>query len=160
MPATLDRPILCGTDFSRGADAAVEHAIELGRALHRPVVIAHVMDTGAGADAATPQGVAEAERVMHARVHDRVEKARATLAARIANSGGAIEPIVLDGRPCEALVTHAAKINAAWIVVGAHGASRAHAVRDATRGWLFGSTAERVIRHAERPVIVIPPTGD
>ena len=149
---------MCGTDSSKGANAAVEHAIRLGRALHVPVVLAYTMDTGADADPATPHEVAEAERVLKARVQQRVEQARANLSARAAAAGGdGIETIVLDGTPGDALIAHGAKIDAAWIVVGAHGTSKAHAVRDAALGWLLGSTAERVVRHSGRPVIVVPP---
>ena len=155
--ATTPRPILCCTDFSDGAGAAVEHAIRLGRALRAPVVIAHAMDTGADADAATPPEIAEAERVLRARVGERVEDARTALGSLAAEAGAGVTSTILNGRPADAIVAYAAAIDADWVVVGAHGASSKHAMRDAALGWLLGSTAERVVRNAGRPVIVVPP---
>jgi nucleotide-binding universal stress UspA family protein len=153
------RPILCGIDFSPGADRAIDHAVAFARSLDAPLVLAYVMDTAPDADPATPHEIAEAERVLRARVHDRVSEVRARLAERAASiTGVPVETIVLDGRPGDALVTHAAKIDASYVVVGAHGKSGAHSMRDAALGWLLGSTAERVVRAAGRPVLVVPPT--
>jgi nucleotide-binding universal stress UspA family protein len=152
------RPILCGIDFSPGADRAIAHAVSFARSLAAPVVLAYVMDTAADADPATPHEIAEAERVLRARMQERVSEVRTRLADRAASiTDVPVETVVLDGRPGDALVAHAAKIDASYVVVGAHGKARAHSIRDAALGWLLGSTAERVVRAAGRPVLVVPP---
>jgi nucleotide-binding universal stress UspA family protein len=148
------RPILLATDFSAGADRALEIAVALARALGTSLSMVHVMDTAEDAsDVVTPE-IAVAAELLRARVQARVESARASLDLRArAIAGLAVETRVLDGRPAEALARFATTIDARMIVVGSHGTTRglaraAHVV--------LGSTAERVIHAAHRPVLLVP----
>ena len=151
------RPIVCATDFSASGEGAVELAVRAARAFGAPIVLAHVMDTGARAEPAPTGAVlSEAERVLRERVDTRKHGAEAALeAAARRHPDAPITTLLLDGRPAEALVAHAAAIDAQLIVIGPHGTSaHQHALRDATIGRLLGSTAERVLRTSRCPVLV------
>lgn len=151
---TLERPILCATDFSPHGERASVVAAALARALGAPLVLVHVMDTGADAETMVTAEIAQAARIMRERVQARVESARVELVREAAG----LAPLrcatrVLDGRPAEAIAAHADAIDAHVVVIGAHGATRAMAeVRHA----MLGSTAERLLHTLKRPVLVAP----
>lgn len=150
------RPVLCATDFSPLSDRALDVAAALARALDAPLAIVHAMDTGLGSETAVTPEIAEASRVLHARVDARVTAARAGLDAAAARVGTpeALRTIV-DGRPAEAIAAHATSIDAAIVVVGTHGAT--HGLTHA-RDVLLGTTTDRLVRDTARPVLVVPST--
>jgi nucleotide-binding universal stress UspA family protein len=151
-----ERPILCATDFSPSGQTAVDLAVSASRAFGRSLVLVHAMDTGAGAGEPAPRVVAEADRVLHERVEARVADARAALEReRSRHAPADIQTTVLDGRAWEAIVAHAAAIDASMIVLGAHGsAGPTRITRAGVFAWLLGSTADRVVRTAACPVLV------
>ena len=55
----------------------------------------------------------------------------------------------MTGNPHDAIVKYAAKCNASLIVLGTHG-------RSGLSHLLMGSVSERVVRHAQCPVVVVP----
>jgi nucleotide-binding universal stress UspA family protein len=57
---------------------------------------------------------------------------------------------VVDGTPHRALLDRAREVGADLLVIGAHG-------RPALERLLLGSVAERTVRAADRPVLVVPP---
>jgi nucleotide-binding universal stress UspA family protein len=82
---------------------------------------------------------------------DEVAKLAARLNAekqRIGTAGLEVAVEVLAGRPDEALVEHAAKIDAELITVGAVG-------RRGDKLWRLGSTADHVAQVSARPVLVV-----
>jgi nucleotide-binding universal stress UspA family protein len=56
---------------------------------------------------------------------------------------------LVHGEPAVAILTFAERDGIDWIVMGTHG-------RSGARRWALGSVAERVVRRAPCPVIVIP----
>ncbi len=150
------RPVLCATDFSKASDRALEVAAALARSLDAPLAIVHAMDTGLGAETAVTPEIAEASRVLHARVEARVTAARAALdaaAARVGAPDAGRE--IVDGRPAESIAAHATAIDAWIVVLGTHGAT--HGLTHA-RDVLLGTTADRLVRDTARPVLVVPST--
>jgi nucleotide-binding universal stress UspA family protein len=154
-------PILVATDFSPASRRAVDLAVHAARAVGRPLVLVHAMDTGRSADRGGPRAISAAEKTLRERVRARVEAAEAELrreADRV--EGVAVRTAVLDGTPWRAIVVHASEVGAAMIVVGAHGTSGpAQILRDAALGWLLGVTADRVVRTAPCPVLVATGEG-
>jgi nucleotide-binding universal stress UspA family protein len=151
-------PILCATDFSPAAARAADLAACAGRLLGRPLVLAHVLDVGPSDHEASPRSVSLADRLLHERVEARIAGTQRALereAQRLRTDTASIS--VLVGRAFEATVAHARAIDASLIVVGGHGAAGA---RGAALGWLLGSTADRVVRAAPCPVLVVPATAD
>lgn len=148
----VPKRILVAIDFSKLATEALDYAIELARRLQAKIQVLYVIEpiefTGVDALGGIPvatqsivdehlrQAKKEMERLKARKLKD-LPDARATVAL---------------GRPAEAIVAAAGRGRGNLIVVGTHGRSGlAHLV--------MGSVAERVVRHATCPVLVIPTSG-
>lgn len=140
--------VLVAHDFSASSDAALGVAIRLARASDAELVVLHVaepvlapLDYGAAlvAQAATDPAVL---RSLRTRLQEVVDAAvRGTVRSRVGVEVGASFERVADRARAE---------DADLVVVGSHG----------RRGWkhlLLGSTAERVVRLSDRPVLVVKP---
>ena len=142
------RTILVATDFSDDARAAVDAAVEFAKAFSAKLVLVHAYHVevpavygGFGGDFVIPQDILEpirqgAEASMNKLLEERAE--------------GGVE---LDGRvimeyPSRAILDEAASLPADLIVMGTRGLTGIKHV-------LVGSTAERVVRLAECPVLTI-----
>jgi nucleotide-binding universal stress UspA family protein len=156
-------PIVCATEGSVQAAAlerlAAELAVVLGCELDLVHASAPELRPGAsGASGGAPRS--EAERVLLERVQARAQASRAALerARQAAEARGAkVASFILEGRPWEAVVEHAYRREATAIVVGPHGSEGGWiASRGALTEHLLGSTADRIVRHAGRPVLVGP----
>jgi nucleotide-binding universal stress UspA family protein len=139
--------ILAATDFSPTADHALDHAIELARAVGARIELMHVhtvqnVPMPPTLDVLTvtprPEAVAEAEVALAARV-ERVQQAGVECSA---NS--------TFGAPADELVRRAREIGARWLAIGRHG-------HRAVTELLVGSVAMRVVRQAPCVVLVVPP---
>ena len=120
------RRILVATDFSAGADAALGIAGRYARALSAQLDLLHI-SAAAGTDVARP------------------------LADVAATIGGDV-PVRFIGKtgdPAEQILRYADAESIDLIVVGTHGRTGVSRV-------LLGSVAERVIRGAACPVLVVP----
>ena len=65
-------------------------------------------------------------------------------------AGDAVETRIVEKTPAQAILDTAKSIDADLIVMGTHG-------RTGWRRALLGSVAEKVVHHADRPVLCIPP---
>ena len=150
---TSPRPIVIAYDGSSQAQAAIEQAgalLEFCRAVvvyvWAPIEVsvpAAVIGAPGGVAVAGARGLDAVEQ----RRAERVAEEGAELARR---AGFAAEALAIrrDGPPWRALVKCAAELDAAAIVTGTRSRSRATAA-------LLGSTAEGVLHHAHRPVLVV-----
>ena len=71
------------------------------------------------------------------------------LAARLEGDGVEVRPRLLMGPTVEVILELADEVDADWIVVASHG-------RGGLVHLLLGSVSEGLIRHATRPVVVVP----
>lgn len=71
------------------------------------------------------------------------------LADRLDREGVAVRPRLLMGPTVEVILQLADEVDAEWIVVASHG-------RSGLAHLLLGSVSEGLIRHATRPVVVVP----
>lgn len=134
-PGTRPAPIiLCATDLTARSDPAIQRASLLARQLNAKLLLVHSVQ-GANSQ--------RAARVKIARAQARL----LTLAEQIAKGGVATEVCVLSEPPLQA-IQQVAKVWAADLIVMARPRERALDV-------LLGSTAERVIRATNRPVLVV-----
>jgi nucleotide-binding universal stress UspA family protein len=78
-----------------------------------------------------------------------VERALGGLYQRAVAAGVAAEPLALSGRAQDVIVEVAQSRGVDLIVMGTHG-------RTGVRHLLLGSVAERVVRAAPCPVLVVP----
>lgn len=138
------RRILVATDFSKGAEAAWDAARALARVPGGQLLLLHVfmqMPSFRFADTAEVQRLYEQQRLGVEGALD--EQARAAQAEGIDTT-----PLLRVGAPAEAIVAVAREERADVIVVGAHG----------ERGitpLFVGNVAERVVRLADRPVLIV-----
>ncbi|HUW54768.1 MAG TPA: universal stress protein [Rhodanobacter sp.] len=133
--------ILVPTDFSRGADQALGRALRLPLARGATVHLLHVMSEPLF-DAPLRRARVTTAKAMA----DGVRRARAQ-----ANALGltvSMKGTVVAGRPFEQIVRQSRLLGADLIVLGRHG-------RRPVRDMFIGSTADRVIRYGDLPVLVV-----
>ncbi len=152
------RHILVATDFSDTAAAALGQAASLASALGARVTLLHVVyddkitETLLGLDAmeyltrmvgeeATAEEGAEYLR------NSALDKLRESIAS-VPDPRPDMEPAVVSGKPAEEIVAYAAAHGVDFIVVGTLG-------RGAIGKAFLGSVADKVIRLAECPVLVV-----
>lgn len=137
--------IVCPTDFSPTADAAASHAASLAKAYGGELVLLHVL----------PQlhyplrglGMAESFPHLQQELHTRARE-RLTAAAAALGTDAKVVTELRDGDGYEQILACARERGADLIVMGTHG-------HTGLKHALLGSTAERVVRLAECPVLTV-----
>jgi universal stress protein A len=148
------RRILVPVDFSAGAALALDYAVEFAAAAGASLHLLHVAEISTAADGlasadfpAVERRLCEtAERELARLVRERVAgRAPATVEVRPGWPFG-------GKRPHAEIVEAARKLDADLIVIGTHG-------RTGFDHLIIGSTAERVVRHAQCPVLTVRAPG-
>jgi nucleotide-binding universal stress UspA family protein len=138
------RHIIVATDFAESAEQALACAVELARTHGAELVLLHVyMDLPAYPEVTTGQveAIYEEQRQW---VADALERR-----ARSARSQGLLaRPVVRTGPPAATIAETARDERADLVVVGTHG-------RSGLDRLIVGSVAERVVRLAPCPVLVV-----
>jgi universal stress protein A len=130
--------IVVGTDFSADSRKAVAYAGELAKALGARLTVVHVDEKAAfvpGSDLAKAEGRAD-QTHMDAAVRE--------LTDRAVRARGLVRP----GLPAQGLCDVASEERADLVVVGGRG-------RECFAGVVLGSVAERVLRDAPCPVLMV-----
>ena len=146
----MNELIVCATDFSPRAEAALAWALALARRSGVSVDLVHVARAyredsrtlvfeGALVDAANVQ-------VAGTRLREPAERASR-------EHGISVRTHVLRGEPHEAILAHARQEEARFVVLGTCGLA-------SIERWMLGSVAERVVRAADRPVVLVPRMPD
>jgi nucleotide-binding universal stress UspA family protein len=136
------RQIILGTDFSAGAQKAARRIPYLPLAAGASVTVVHVLPGGIPPHLlqAVRSG-AEARLAEETRALGRALRRRGLKEATVQSQ-------LRSGKPFRELVACAEEVKAALIVVGRHG-------KDGMQSLLLGSTAERVVRNGQIPVLVV-----
>lgn len=146
------RKVLVATDLSLGSDEAVRRAAAVARRSGAALAVCHVVPHALRASVLFPQlnlpSPTSAESFA-SRAAGAVE-AQASRAAGLQPSS--FELLIEEGAPDARVVAAADAWEADLVVVGASG-------RSAPERLLLGSVAERVVRHAAVPVLVVRPGG-
>jgi nucleotide-binding universal stress UspA family protein len=149
MQAAADiHAVLVSTDFSDYGDAALPHAFRVAKDYGANVVMLHVLDAFPPPNPLyahyypipTPEQTQQAEA-----------KAQQALRARIPEAlrdSGRVETQVAQGSPAAEILRVAEEREVSLIVISTHG-------RTGLRRLALGSVAERVIRDAPCPVLVV-----
>lgn len=137
--------IVVGYDDSDGANAALDQAIELCRAFGDRLVIVF---------GAAPPGrsVGDEWRAHAAAIRELAVEASRHAVARAEAAGIETAVAIAEERPAEALADTAVREDARMIVVGTYG-------ERPLRAALVGSTPNRLLYLADRPVVVVPVGG-
>jgi universal stress protein A len=145
------RTILCPLDFSEPSNKALQSAIELAAQFRAALVLVHVIPTAVPGVPADPAyafaGTEEYEKALRVDAEEQL-----TLAAQHIPPEVKSRNVVGNGDPADEVVRLAATEKADLIVIATHGLT----------GWrhlVFGSVAEKVVRQATRPVLVVPVHG-
>jgi nucleotide-binding universal stress UspA family protein len=156
-PAAPDAPALLAYDGSVPAGHAIDAAVALLRP-RRGIVASAWQSTSYAlglALLAVPEAIAhEGADELDETLRRSAEGLANEAAARLAAAGWPSDAVALENRSAAAAVVAAAAGDDAGIVVtGTRGRSRVAAA-------LLGSTAEAILRHADRPVLLVPPAAD
>lgn len=147
------RNILFCTDFSRNAQAALPHAIDITRKysatphlLHVYYDAGHIAEFEISSDTKT-----DLIRVAHM-MGTEMEKRLEALCVDVEREVGPCRKKMVRGRPHIEIVRYATEENIDLIVLSSHGLSGLEHV-------IFGGTAERVLRQSPCDVMVIKIRG-
>jgi len=137
--------ILVATDFSDSADEALTYALTLADQVGATARLVHVFDDP-GAIGLYSEGYVPMPAEVRAEI---LAEIRRQLTARAATAGRTDLPSeVLAGPPARTIVDAARQHQCDLIVMGTHG-------RHGMAHLLLGSVAERVVRTAACPVLVV-----
>lgn len=139
--------ILVPTDFSEYSDRAFAWALEMAEKWRATLELLHVVPT----PTYPPMMIGESgfnPADYESSLRDDAQKQVAAMAGRADKPGVAIKTTVVVGSPFHDICTIAEQAKSDLIVVGSHG-------RTGLSHILLGSVAERVVRHAPCPVLVV-----
>lgn len=138
--------ILCPTDFSDPARSCVEASTELAQHFGAELLLLHVVPVvpSLPPDPNFVFKVPEYELRLHADADKRLREMRDELAARNVK----VRTMVGHGAAAQEIIAIARKEAVDLIVIATHGSTGLEHL-------VFGSVAERVVRHAECPVLTV-----
>ena len=140
--------VICATDFSETSHAAVELAGRLAQQRGARLHLLHVVENPFHQPWLTGTVGIDFAELLRLRIDD-AERELKTLAGKLPPTAPRPLSSVMIGRPADEIVRHALDYDADLIVIGTHG-------HDGIQRVLLGSVADRVIRQAMCPVLVVP----
>ena len=144
------KSILVPTDFSPYSDNALGHAIDIAKQYHAKVHLLHVIDEYiqqcVGEYCLSNKTIEELEQVSVANAVDKLQKQRDRIAASSSDAEIAIS--VRQGVPYEEILHEQEEKAMDLIVLSSHG-------RTGILRILIGSVAEKVLRGAKCPVMLV-----
>jgi nucleotide-binding universal stress UspA family protein len=145
VTASQIKKILAPTDFSDCGRAAVDHAIDLARALGAEVHLLHVCPLlmyAIGPDVVPDDP--DFERKLKAGLQEKLH----ALAEELGDRGVPIHTLMVDGNPAHEVAEVAAREGFDLVVMSTHG-------RSGLAHLTLGSVAERTVRHSHVPVLTV-----
>lgn len=138
--------ILVPVDFSHESAKAMRYAVTLARQFDAAITLVHVVEPAYGptgiADTGEPKPVPERERIARAKTK------LGALGHKILGPCRIVETVIRSGLAFFEITEAAKCLDIDLIIIGTHGyTGPTHAV--------MGSTAEKVVRHAPCPVLVV-----
>lgn len=141
MNENLQRPVVCGTDFSEQAGKAADVAAAVSLRLGVPLLLIHGADELG--ELPSPYW-----KEISASFREQLHKE----ATRIRRTGARVEEILAGGAPEDGVATRAERANARLIILAASGNSSF--IR-----WTIGSVSERIAESAWVPTLVLHETA-
>jgi nucleotide-binding universal stress UspA family protein len=140
---------LVPVDFSKPADIALDHAIQLARENKAGLILLHIIADRA-TEMAAPEGVSPAlyvdyEKIVREEANMQMQK---LLKKKKLGPKDCRALFVRRGDPARAIADQAKKLKASMIVMGSHG-------RTGLKRLVLGSVAERTLRYARCPVMIV-----
>lgn len=142
MSITINR-ILAAVDFSETSDKAFDYAVSLARVFEAEVVALHIAhDPIIYAPTTSQEWRDDYERNIHEKLDE--------LLNRHTCEGVKVTPVLKQGGAWLEIIEYAKAENCDMIVLGTHG-------HGPIEHMLMGSVAEKVVRKAGHPVLVVRP---
>jgi nucleotide-binding universal stress UspA family protein len=143
--------ILCPVDFSDPSRRALNYAVALSAWYSAPLTVLHAVASVPVFEVAAPFGPLGTPPVM-LKDRDEIEEQRAALRRFIGSAADApsVDLVVEMADTCPEILRQAIDRKVDLIVMGTHG-------RSGVRHVLLGSVAEKIIRNASCPILVVPP---
>jgi nucleotide-binding universal stress UspA family protein len=143
------KKVLCPTDFSEPADSALQVAREMAHAMQAKLILLNVVVPVAVPVAVEiPVGAAVTPETTLRRYREQAEEMVGAMVETLRPTGLDVQGIVVEGDPADAIVAASEREEVDLVVIATHG-------RTGWRRLVFGSVAEKVIRHATCPVLTI-----
>jgi nucleotide-binding universal stress UspA family protein len=141
------RKILVPLDFSEASRLGLEYALGFAQEFHATVVLFHSVFVSGYVLAS--RETAEQLPTLIASQQDYARGELEELRAAISRKGGEVEMKIAVGSPVEQIGKYVRKAGVDLIITSTHG-------RSGLRRVFIGSTAERIVRYASCPVLVVP----
>ena len=149
MARAVPKKILVATDFSETSDEAVRHAQELATALRASLHLLHVVSADLGPGAPELWGVYSDDLLKRLEAKAKTEMDQ--LCATLTRDGVVPHAATRLGGEADTINDYAREQEIDLIVIGTHG-------RGGVEHLLLGSVAEKVVRGAPCPVLVVRPS--
>jgi nucleotide-binding universal stress UspA family protein len=145
----VSRTYLVPIDFSKTSEAALKYALDEARENNGKLFLLHVIPTSAYA-LAGPEGTAGGMYVDYIKIaRESAEKEMQKLIKKHKLKSGEYQSkIIQGGDPPDVIAKQAKKIRAVMIVMGSHG-------RSGMKRFFLGSVAERTLRYATCPTLIV-----
>ncbi len=136
MVKTPFKKVVIATDGSDNSKNAVDIGIKIAGSMGASVDAVHVVR-------------AAWETEVDSELRDEAKKIVGYVEEKGNEENVSVEGVILIGNPAEMLIDYAQKKDADLIVMGTKGMS-------GIKRFMLGSVAENVVRHSEKPVMVVP----
>lgn len=146
----IPRRILMATDFSDYSREALDDAVLLAKHFGADLYLLHAFEATLYKVPADPSAVRPGAFEWVRALREEEEKRLESLAAEVRRKGVAVHPIFKEGVPFREIPKAALEVTADLIVLGTHG-------RTGLDRLMMGSVAERVVRRAPCPILLVRP---
>ncbi len=137
--------ILCSLDGSPLAERALPHAMALARAFGARLTLLRVVEMP---PIPSMPELATVEVELLPQLHEEAQTYIQGKVGELREQGLEVKGVVMEGRAAEAIADYAIEHGVDLIVMATHG-------RSGLSRWAFGSVADRVLRQAHCPVLLI-----
>ncbi len=138
------RRILVPLDGSQMAEQALPHAVAQARHSQAELILLRVVEPFAHARGMSLTNLEEIRQQAHTWAHEYLDQ----IVAEIQQQGVSVQSVTIDGHPYTAIAEFAETKQVDLIVMSTRGQS-------GLSRWLMGSVADRVVRGANVPVLLV-----
>ena len=144
--AKMYRKVIVPLDGSELAEEVLPHVVEMIRGRDSQVYLLSVTPVMRGV--ARPVVDLRPDGEERQRVEQELKEYLRKVASRLESVAAEVEVTVRSGRPADEILTFADNVGADLIAMTTHG-------RSGIRDWIFGSVADRILRGATCPVLLV-----
>jgi nucleotide-binding universal stress UspA family protein len=150
--------ILVPLDGSKLAECSLEHAKAIASCGDAPeVILLRAVEPMSFMDIATiaqsdSDAFTKSMAIMGKQAMDEAKSYLAKMVGKLKKDGLKAKVVAANGKPAETILDYASKDKVDIIIISTHG-------RSGVSRWAFGSVTDKVVSHADVPVLTISPKG-